>query len=222
MHRNLLIGNAVVGSGAYIYLKNTWGAPTGRFHFKDDLNDNMAFTDEISHFYFGYKLTEGFRWLFRTLKMPEDKTSRYAGLQAAFVLTFVEFPLDAFNPDQGMGVTDLAFNYAGIGWALMRPRLPQNIDVKFSVKQPPWKFENKFLASKNEEFDNFIWWATYKPRWLWLGLGYSTNHDQFEVESEFYLGLGTTLYDLVWSIDRGLADDLRALDSYFISFRWRL
>lgn len=221
--RNMIIGNVVVGTGAYFYFENTWGAPDGHFHIKNELHDNVAFTDEISHFYAGYKLTDGFRWLFGTLRMPEEKRLRYAALQAAIILTLVEVPMDAFNPDQGFGVSDIIMDYGGIGTALLKHKYPNHFDMKFSVKQPPWKFDNKFLASKQEEFANFIWWATYTPKIASIGLGYGIEYDgEGSAQSEYFLGVGTTLYDVLHLVKPRFAEKVKALDSYFINLRFRL
>jgi hypothetical protein len=220
--RNYVIGNAVFGTGAYLYFANTWGAPNGKFHIKNEFHDNIALTDEVSHFYGGYKLTDGFAWLFRILKVPPGKIDRLAALQAALVTTFIEFPIDSYNPSQGMGLTDLAADYAGIGWGLLKRKHPNNFDMKFCVKQPPWKFKHKFLASTDAEFDNFIWWGVWKPKYLWTGLGYSTNHNVPTVKPEFYLGVGTTMYDLIHILSPRVADEVKSLDTYFISIRVRL
>lgn len=223
VNRNLLIGNLVCGTGAYFYFSETWGAPNGKFHFKNELHDHVAMTDEISHFYAGYKLTEGFRWLFRVFKMPEPLRLRYAAIQSAVVLTFVEIPMDAYNPTQGFGVSDLIFDYGGIGYALLEDKYPTHFDMKFSVKRPPWKFENKFLASENNEFANFIWWTTYTYSAATVGAGYSIDYDdRGEVHSQYYLGIGTTVYDLLHLISPDVADELKSLDSYFFNFRLEL
>jgi hypothetical protein len=222
LYRNLAIGNAVFGTGAYLYFSQTWGAPTGKFHLKDEFHDNIAMTDEVSHFYGGYKLTDGFAWLFGLLRVPPNKINRLAALQAALVTTFIEFPMDAYNPSQGMGVSDLVADYAGIGWGLLKREHPNNFDMKFCVKRPPWKFDNKFLANKNEEFDNFIWWGVWKPKYVWAGIGYSTNHDHGDGESETYLGVGTTAYDLLRLVSPKVAEEVKCLDTYFISLRIRL
>ena len=223
INRNMFIGNVVVGSAAYVYFKNTWGAPNGKFHFKDELHDNVAFTDEVSHFYAGYKLADGFRWFFRMLQMPESQQVKYGAIQSAIILTLVEVPMDAFNPDQGFGVSDFVLDYGGIGFALLKHKYPSNFDMKFSVKQPPWKFDNKFLASKNEEFANFIWWATYTPKVATIGLGYGIKYgDGDDVQSEYFLGVGTTAYDLLNLIKPKWAKELKALDCYFINFKLEL
>ena len=123
-------------------------------------------------------MTDGFAWLFRALKVQPEKANRLAALQTVLILTLIEFPMDAYNPSQGMGLTDLAADYAGVGWGLLKKEHPNNFDMKFCVKQPPWKFKHKLLASDNAEFDNFIWWGVWKPKYVWTGIGYSTNHDQ--------------------------------------------
>lgn len=222
LYRNLVVGNVVFGAAAYAYFADTWGAPTGKFHVKHELDDNVAMTDEVSHFYAGYKLMDGFAWLFRVLKVPPDKINRLAAVQAALITTFVEFPMDAYNPSQGLGLTDLAANYSGIGWGMLKRDYPNNFDMKFCVKQPPWNFDHKFLASENKEFDNFIWWGLWKAKYVWTGIGYSTNHDAGDVESEAYVGVGTTAYDLLHLISPKAADEIKFLDTYFISIRFRL
>jgi len=222
LYRNLAIRNFVFGTGAYLYFSETWGAPNGKFHIKDELHDNVGFTDEISHFYAGYKMTDGFAWLFRTLKVRPEKVNRLGAIQTVLILTLIEFPMDAYNPDQGMGLTDLAADYAGVGWGLLKKKYPNNFDMKFCVKRPPWDFKHKLLASDNSEFDNFIWWGVWKPKYVWTGIGYSTNHDRADVEPEVYLGVGTTLYDLLHLVSPKFANEVRSLDTYFISLRFRL
>jgi hypothetical protein len=221
LYRNLALGNMVGGSAAYFYFANTWGAPTGKFHLKDEIHDNLNGTDEHSHLFAGYKLTEGFRWLFRLLKVEPQSLDRCAAIQAALVVTLVEFPMDAYNPTQGLGATDLVADYAGVGLAILKHRYPNNFDMKMSAKRPPWDFENKFLSSKNEEFDNFIWWGTWKPKYVWLGVGYSTNHFRADgkVSSEVYLSIGTTLYDLLHLGWPQMADEVKSLDTYFICLK---
>jgi hypothetical protein len=220
--RDLAAGNVIFGAGAYLYFAETWGAPSGKFHFKHEFDDNVAFTDEVSHFFAGYKLTEGFDWLFRLLRVQPDRVNRLAAIEAALVTTLIEYPMDAYNPSQGMGISDLAANYAGIGFALLKKKYPNRFDLKFCLKQPPWKFEHKFLASDNAEFDNFIWWGVWKPKYVWAGLGYSTNHLRADVQPEWYLGVGTTLYDLMHLVSPRAADAIKSLDTYFISVRLRL
>jgi hypothetical protein len=222
LYRNLAIGNIVFGTGAYLYFAETWGAPDGRFHIKNELHDNVGFTDEISHFYAGYKMTDGFAWLFRALKVQPEKADRLGALQTVLILTLIEFPMDAYNPSQGMGLTDLAADYAGVGWGLLKKKHPNNFDMKFCVKRPPWDFKHKLLASDNSEFDNFIWWGVWKPKYVWTGIGYSTNHNHPDVKPEVYLGVGTTLYDLLHLISPKVAAEIRSLDTYFISLRLRL
>jgi hypothetical protein len=222
LYRNLLIGNVAILSFTYVYAVNTWGAPDGKFHLKDDLDDNLAMTDEVSHFFVSYKLSEGCRWLFRITGMQSDKIEKYSLLEAGLLTSLVEFPMDAYNPDQGFGISDFVFNWAGIGFSWLRHRGLESFDVKFSLKRSPFEFENKVLASRNEEFSNFIWWSCWKPRYVWLGAGYSTNHESATVESEYYLGIGTTLYDLIALVDRDIAAKVKALDSYFINVHLRL
>jgi hypothetical protein len=224
LHRNLILGNLIVGSAAYVYLSNTWGTPDGKFHLKRDIDDNLAMTDEISHAFVSYRLTQGCAWLFRVFKMPESKVEKYSIIEAALVTTLVEFPLDAYNPDQGFGVSDLIFNWIGISFAYFKQHGLESFDLKFAVKRSPLEFDNKLLANKNAEFDNFVWWATWKPKYLWLGLGYSTNHSRPGglVESEYYLGVGTTLYDVLNLVDGTWADRLKVLDTYFLNIHVRL
>jgi hypothetical protein len=217
--RNFIVGNVIGGTASYFYFTDLWGKPTGKFHFKDDTGDNLALTDEVSHMFAAFQVAEGARWLFRLLGMPDDKIEKYALLEAALVTTFIEFPLDAYNSNQGLGVTDLLFNGAGIGFSYLHHHGAEQFDIKFSLKRSPFELEHKFLASDADEFDNFIWWATWKPRHLWLGLGYSTNHGQPGglVDSEYYLGAGTTLHDLLHLLSPGAAKRLKVLDTFYLN-----
>ncbi|MFH2056187.1 MAG: hypothetical protein ABIJ61_09540 [bacterium] len=224
LQRNFIIGNLVGGTAAYFYFTDVWGKPTGKFHFKDDTHDNLALTDEVSHMFASYQIAEGSRWLFRLLGMPQDKIEKYALLEAVLITTFIEFPLDAFNPGQGVGVSDLLFNSAGVGLSYLRHHGAAQFDMKFSLKRSPLEFENKFLASDAAEFDNFIWWGVWKPRHLWFGFGYSTNHYRADglVEKEFYLGAGTTLHDLLNIVSPRAAKRLKALDTFFLNLHVEL
>lgn len=222
LQRNLILGNVAMLSASYVYFSNTWGAPVGKFHFKNDFHDNLALTDEVSHMFAAYRLAEGFNWLFRLLRMQPDKREKYAILESGLITTLIEFPLDAYNPHQGLGLSDLAFDWAGLGFYWLHQRGLQTFDIKFSLKRSPFDFDHKLLASENEEFSNFIWWANWKPKYVWLGLGYSTNHDAGDVASEYFLGVGTTLYDLIALINRPVADRMKALDAYFIHVKLKL
>jgi len=222
LYCNLAVGNIVFGTGAYLYFSDTWGVPKGKFHIKDELYDNLALSDEVSHFYAGYKMTDGFAWLFRALKVQPQRVNRLAAMQTVLILTLIEFPMDTYNPSQGMGLTDLVADYAGVGWGLLKKEYPNNFDMKFCVKRPPWKFKHKLLASDNSEFDNFIWWGVWKAKYVWTGIGYSTNHDHPDVKPEVYLGVGTTLYDLLHLVSPKVAAEIKSLDTYFISLRFRL
>ncbi len=217
--RNFIIGNLVGGTATYFYFTDLWGKPTGKFHLKDDTGDNRALTDEVSHMFAAYQIAEGARWLFRLFGMPDDKIEKYALLEAVLVTTFIEFPLDAYNPDQGLGVSDLLFNGAGIGFSYLHHHGAEQFDIKFSLKRSPFELEHKFLASNVDEFDNFIWWGAWKPRFFWLGLGYSTNHGGPGglVDSEYYLGGGTTLHDLLHLLSPTAARRLKVLDTFYLN-----
>ncbi len=184
----------------------SWGKSKGAFHFKDDWDgDNLAQTDELSHFMWGYKMTQFLLWAYRWAGFS-PKTSRAIAIsQTALVLTTVEYPIDAYNPKQGVGISDLIFDYAGIGLACMRQSWAwlEDFDVKISSKGNLFAGNQPVFAQTYDEFDNFVYWLTYRAR-LFLpekvfcfGLGYGVTHKQDRPQRQFFGGIGLSLPDFV-------------------------
>ena len=121
--RLVLWGGLSITEGliAYDYTTDIWGEPNGKLHFKKDLRgDHMALSDEASHLFIGYKMAQAMQLGFRWSGLSPAVAARAGAAQAALYLTFVEFPMDAYNPKQGFGITDFVANLAGIGLAWYR------------------------------------------------------------------------------------------------------
>jgi hypothetical protein len=203
----------------YNYLTNTWGAPTGKFHIKDETADHLAFNDEVSHLFVSYKLTQGFGAAYRGLGFSDGRARLLGALESAFIMTFVEFPVDAYNPSQGLGITDLAADYLGIGLAWMKDANPsfENLDVKVSMRS----FSNQYsrgLGEDQEDYDNYIYWLTYRYKFAVAGIGYGTTHPSpYDPDPSAYFGVGTTIPDLVGVFSKKLAGNLKPLELYFFN-----
>jgi Predicted periplasmic lipoprotein (DUF2279) len=210
---------------AYNHMVKAWGAPDGKFHIKDDwAGDNLALNDEVSHLFVSYKLTQYLQSGYRMIGFSE-KTSLIIGIvEAAFIVTAVEYPIDAYNPDQGLGISDLIFDYAGIGMAYFKITDSRfaNWDLKTSVKSFTYENDNVF-GSDNEDFDNYIYWLTYRKTPAVFGFGYGTSHPELgvrKVNKEFYLAVGTTIPDLLRPISKKLSDALRFTEFYYFNLKW--
>ena len=217
------IGGAhTVGSViAYNRLTKLWGASNGKFHFKDEFHDQLAFNDEVSHLLISYKLTQSFSSLYRRLGFSTKRGHILGALESALIMTAVEFPVDAFNPNQGFGMTDLVADYLGVGlayWKSVDSRL-SDFDIKLSIKSFSRQGE-RVLGYDNRDYDNYIYWLTYRYKFAVLGTGYGTTRSKLiEPEPQIFLGIGTTIPDLLRPVSSKLAEKLKPLELYYFNFR---
>jgi hypothetical protein len=214
-----VVGWAIV----YVEAQRTWGHSRGRFHVKDDwTGDSLSQNDEASHMFFGFTLTRNFSGHWRWGGMS-PRGSRTAGAtESAVALTLVEV-MDAFNPAQGLGISDLAFDYAGVGAGVWTLSHPGDWAIRTSVKAPPWA---GLFAETVRQSDNYIFWATYRPplRWgvkqpLSVGVGHSARRgpDGVTPVREVHFGIGTTLPDVVRTFAPHAARYLGILDFYYFN-----
>lgn len=215
--------NLAAALPVYNHMVSAWGRPDGKFHFKDDWSgDNLALNDEISHLFVSYKLMQFFNSGYKFVGFS-PKTAKIMGIiETAFILTAVEFPIDAYNPTQGFGVSDLIFDYTGIFLAYMKISYPsfKNWDIKTSLKSLTYSNKN-VIGSDSEDYDNYIYWLTYRRSPAVFGLGYSTNHPEpYQVDKQFFLGIGSTVPDLVRLISPKIADKLNWMEVYYFNLKW--
>jgi hypothetical protein len=224
-------GHAAAAFFTYDQTQKSWGGSTGKFHFKNDWSgDYLAQNDEASHFVVGYVLTKQFYRTYRWTGFSPKKARLYGALESAFLLTFVEVPMDAFNSTQGFGVEDLLADYAGIGLGLLKLNHPGNWDIKAHAKTNPFSSQNHLFSQTVEQFDNYVFWGTYRPALKWgerqplsLGVGYSVRRgrDVFEPLRELYFGVGTTIPDLVRTLSPQAAKYFEVLDFYYFNLNLR-
>ena len=210
---------------------NTWGKTKGKFHLKDDWKgDGLAQTDEVAHFMWGYKMNQLLYWAYDWVGFSPKTSRALSASESALILTLVEYPIDAYNPSQGLGISDLVFDYLGVGMALAKKRHSwlNDFDFKFS-----WK---KDLLSKNktpflqtyEEYENLIYWLTYRTKFflpkkiLCVGLGYSIAGSPFESKREFYGGIGLSIPDFVSLFGKKLGDKSKFLEILYPNIRIKL
>jgi hypothetical protein len=210
---------------------NTWGKTKGRFHLKDDWKgDGLAQTDELSHFMWGYKMTQFLYWAYDWVGFSPKASQTLSLSQSSLILTLVEYPIDAYNPEQGLGISDLIFDYLGVGLAVARKHYGWLNDFDFKIS---WKknilSENKTpFAQTYEEYDNFIYWLTYRPKLffpkklLCFGLGYSVTHSWFEPQREFYGGIGLSLPDCVSLFSKKFGERSKFLEIIYPNVRMKL
>lgn len=218
-----LSANIAMMPPAYNHMVKSWGKPDGKFHVKNDWSgDNLALNDEVSHLLVSYKLTQVFHSAYKALGFGE-KTARILGMtEAAFIVTAVEYPIDAYNPTQGFGISDLIFDYTGILMAYFKisDRRFENWDLKTSVKS----FSNanrQVIGDEAEDYDNYIYWLTYRKAPAVFGFGYGTSHPEVgQVNKEFYLGIGTTLPDILSPLSKKLSKAFRWAEVYYFNLSW--
>ncbi len=205
-YRFAVFSGVTIGLSAYgiDQFQEIWGHSTGKFHFKEhDWNgDNLAQSDEVSHLVLGYKATQLGINFARWTGMSEGLSRAIGAGISAFYMTLVEYPIDAYNPCQGLGISDLVFDYAGVGFGLLRDRYSflRPYDMKIELKDVR-KVPKKFFSQSNLEYDYYIYWLTYSPYFgdvpLNLGIGYSTDHSDWRnVKRELWLGVGTSVTDI--------------------------
>jgi hypothetical protein len=209
----------------------SWGKSKGAFHFKDDWNgDQLKQTDELSHLLWGYKMTQFLFSAYRWSGFSTGASHAISVFQTAFVLTMVEYPIDAYNPQQGLGVSDLAFDYAGIGLACVKRRFSvlEDFDFKISWKRDIFLANQPMFAQTSEEFDNFIYWFTYRTKLflpqkiVCLGLGYSATRRAGEPKRQFFAGIGLSLPDLVALFGNRLERHAKFLELFYPNLRLEL
>ncbi len=209
----------------------SWGKSKGAFHFKNDWNgDKLKQTDELSHFLWGYKMTQFLFSAYRWSGFSTEASHAISVFQTAFVLTMVEYPIDAYNPQQGLGISDLAFDYAGIGLAYVKRRFSvlEDFDFKLSWKRNIFLANQPMFAQTFEEFDNFIYWFTYRTKLflpqkiVCLGLGYSATRRAGEPKRQFFAGIGLSLPDLVALFGNRLERHAKFLELFYPNLRLEL
>lgn len=230
-------GTASAFSLGMLYLswnkfQQRWGKSHGKFHFKtkDWSGDGLAQGDEISHAIAAQRLCIIGREMARWVGFSEHSSTIWGAAISGAVTTWVEFPVDAFNPGQGVGYTDLAANATGIALYLVRERYDwaHRFDLRFSYISfadsliPP----EIFVGQNYRQYDNAIYWLVYYPSPekipLNLGIGYSTtrNYDpRYDDDPirEWYLGAGFSVTDLAKPFGIKTPRILELLDTYEFS-----
>src|SRR5713101_1770467 len=228
------VGGGHVIGGAFIYheMEASWGQSNGRLHVKwnDWCCDGLMQNDEISHFVSGYHLTKAFAHLWSWTGEPTKRARTWGALEAGVILTLVELPIDAFNPQQGLGISDLIFDYGGVGMGLLALHQPGRWDFKFSAKHNVFATQKTLFSQNSRDSDNYVFWATYRPSFglderqpLSVGLGHGVGREANGVTPvrELYLGLGTTIPDVVRLAAPGVARHIQLLEAYYINVRLR-
>jgi len=225
----------IVNAGAIFFgfkqAISCWGKPESGFYFKDDWNgDNLLQTDELSHFMWGYKMTQFFFWAYDWVGLS-SKTSQVLSIsQSALLLTLVEYPIDAHNPKQGFGLSDLIFDYLGVSLAYMKKHKSwlEDFDFKISSKKNIFLTNQPLFAQTYEEFDNFIYWFTYSAKLflprkiLCLGVGYSATHHGGKPKREFFGGIGLSLPDFASLFGKKLQKPAKFLEIFYPNLRIKL
>jgi hypothetical protein len=224
-HRLWLVGGLQAVGGAFAYREavRTWGHSWGRFHVKDDwTGDGLSQNDEMSHLFVAYTLTRTFSAQWQWGGLSPGRSHKVGAFESATLMTMVEV-MDAFNPAQGFGISDLVFDYAGVAagmWSLSRP---VGWGIRASAKVPA---HAHLFAETLGQSDNWIFWATYRPSLGWgprqplsLGLGHSARRgpDGVSPVRELHFGVGTTVPDLVRAIAPAAARYVGILDCYYIN-----
>ena len=175
-----------------------WGWKTGDYN-----GDGLLQTDEIGHFQLGQLLTE-FGYGMATWSGLNHKTGLWIGGGLSFgVLLWVEI-IDAYNPSQGFGVTDIFADLAGILFAVMKKnsKFADRFDLRVTFEDLKVVPNNLLLPTTFAEYDNYIFWLTYQPHEdipVDICLGYSTDRDfpNKIPRRELYIGAGISGEELI-------------------------
>ncbi len=210
---------------------NTWGESKGKFHIKDDWKgDGLAQTDELSHFMWGYKMTQFLSCAYDWVGFSPKTSQALSSSESALISTLVEYPIDAYNPKQGLGVSDLIFDYLGVGMAIARKHQSwlNDFDFKLSWKKNIFSQNKTPFAQTYEEYDNFIYWLTYRPKLffpkklLCFGVGYSVTHLELKPKREFYGGIGLSIPDFASLFGKRLGDKSKFLEILYPNIHIKL
>ena len=229
---SIIVGlNVAAISAGFHEAVNTWGGSKSKFHLKDDWKgDGLAQTDEVSHFMWGYKMTQFFYWTYDWVGFS-PKVSRTLSLcESSLILTLVEYPIDAYNPEQGLGVSDLIFDYLGVGMAVAKKHHGwlNDFDFKLSWKKNIFSENQTLFAQTYEEFDNFIYWLTYRTKLffpkklLCFGFGYSATRSGLEPRREFYGGIGLSIPDFASLFGKRVGDFSKFLEILYPNIHIKL
>ncbi len=225
------VGNASAVFYGFKQAMTSWGKSNGRFHIKDDwTGDRLAQTDELSHFMWGYKMTQFFFWTYDWIGLSPKTSQLLSMVESALILTAVEYPVDAYNPKQGLGMSDLIFDYLGVGLAFAKKHQSwfRNVDFKISWKKNIFVSNHSAFAQTYEEYDNFIYWLTCRTnlflpqKIVCFGLGYSVTHVGNEPGREFYCGIGLSLSDFVSLFGKKLKKHIEFLDLLYPNLKLKL
>ncbi len=216
---------------AYSRMDDWWGDAHVPFHIKHDdwSGDNLAQTDEVSHCLVSYKIAQVATDLAKWSGFRDGTSRIIGGCLAGGIITFVEYPVDAHNPYQGFGYTDMIANAIGIGLALSRDRWPEyleRVDLRISIKSTDG-ISNEIIAKNMAQNDNYTYWLVVNPVEdfpVHAALGYSANHDSPDhiVDREIYLGFGTSIAELAGLIDKDWKRKLDLFNVYELSFSFRV
>jgi hypothetical protein len=225
-----LVNAGTIGFG-FKQAMSSWGRSNGRFHIKDDWKgDHLSQTDELSHFMWGYKMTEFLLASYRWAGFSSKTTEILSLSESALILTLVEYPIDAYNPKQGLGVSDLIFDYLGVGlaWAKKHESWLGDLDLKISWKNNIFSSKHPVFAQTYEEYDNTIYWITYRAKLflprkiLCFGLGYGVIHHGIEPQRQTYCGIGLSLSDSASLFGKKLKNYAKFIDLLYPNLRVRL
>lgn len=210
---------------------STWGKSKSKFHIKADWKgDGLAQTDEVSHFMWGYKMTQFLYWAYDWVGFS-PKTSRTLSIcESSLILTLVEYPIDAYNPKQGLGISDLIFNYLGVGMGVAKKHCGwlNDFDFKLSWKKNIFSQNQTVFAQTYEEFDNFIYWFTYRTKLffpkklLCFGFGYSVSRSGVEPRREFHGGIGLSIPDFASLFGKGVGNFSKFLEILYPNIHIKL
>ncbi|GAB4323493.1 MAG: hypothetical protein Kow0074_15770 [Candidatus Zixiibacteriota bacterium] len=220
-------------TAAYRQTQDTWGESRGKFHFKHDwTGDGMALSDETSHLFAAYHLQRllhaGYKWT----GLSDPNARRLASLEAWLLMFSVEYPIDAYNPSQGFGASDVLFNTVGVAAAHLRSmQSTPRWDIKISVKRSFFDGQSRIVAQDDKHYGDYVYWLTYKP-WsdpdnpLVAGVGYSIDsYSGREPIKQIHFGVGTTIDLLGGMIHESVGQFLRPLSPIFLNIntkiRWR-
>lgn len=192
----------------HIYQVNTIWDSTSAFRFIEDGNYGL-YVDKLGHFWGGYLNAYILSEFLMGSGLSHEAATNWGAAMSFTYQAYVEI-LDGFGTNWGFSPSDMISNIAGIGFFLGQHYWPflQNFTPKANYFPPSWFGSNSRQASSSfiDDYSGYTFMlsanvhnllpnslASYWPKWLNLGIGYTARNLTFKNgDRKYLLGLDIT------------------------------
>jgi len=200
------LGTAALAGGSFAYGWSIWwnkGFRPFKINHEDCYTHNICI-DKIGHMYFSYFTFNTINYMLQWGGLTDDESLWWAAGVAAFHALATETG-DGFGYG-GADPEDLAFNWTGIGFGILRNKVPffSNFEMKWSLYYPLQR--HQFLIHQLQDY-HIYWmsarvnnllpesWRDYWPDFLQIALGFSGWSNGYR--REYILGFDYNLEKII-------------------------